>query len=209
MPHLAGLSSVGGTSVTIRVRKDAIRADALARRESVSPMLRQAFVSSLARSGLELVQRIGGASPVVSVFLPIRGEPDTVPLLAALADAGIATCLPATPPRGEPLRFRLWRVGDPLAPGRFATAEPAGDAPEVDPDLLFVPLAAFDARGFRLGYGAGYYDHVLGRLRACKPIHAVGVAFAVQEVGRVPAEPHDQSLDALLTEAGPMTFGSP
>lgn len=146
---------------------------------------------------------------MVSAFLPIRGEPDTLPLLAALAEAGIATCLPATPPRGEPLRFRLWRVGDPLVPGRFGTAEPAGDAPEVDPDVLFVPLAAVDARGFRLGYGAGYYDRVLGRLRACKPIHAVGVAFAVQAVECVPAEPHDQPLDALLTESGLMTFGPP
>ena len=195
--------------MTVRSMKDAIRAGALARRESVSSVMRRSFASSLARSGLEAVWRRGAASPVVSAFLPIRGEPDTVPLLTALAAAGFATCLPATPPRGEPLCFRLWQVGDPLVPGRFGTAEPAGDARVVDPEILFVPLAAFDARGFRLGYGAGYYDGALDRLRTAGPVHAVGVAFAVQEVECVPAEPHDQPLDALLTEAGLITFGLP
>ena len=146
--------------------------------------------------------------PVVSVFLPIRDEPDTRPLLAELAVAGHATALPATPPRGEPLRFRAWRSGEPLAAGRFGTAEPTSAAPLVDPDLLFVPLVAFDRRGFRLGYGAGYYDGALERLRRLKPVLAVGVAFADQEVESVPTEPHDQRLDAVLTEAGLLTFGT-
>ncbi len=186
--------------------KPSLRAAALARRAAVHPDVRAAFAASLCERGLALALGVS-ATPVVSGFLPIRGEPDTLPLLDALSAAGVALALPATPPRGEPLRFRAWRPGQALAPGRFGTAEPPPDAPERDPDLLFVPLAAFDARGGRLGYGAGYYDGALRRLRAARPVLAVGVAFAAQEVAAVPAEPHDERLDAVLTERGLTTFG--
>jgi 5-formyltetrahydrofolate cyclo-ligase len=78
--------------------------------------------------------------------------------------------------------------------------EPRREAPAVDPDLLFVPLLAFDRRGHRIGYGAGHYDRTLKRLRAAGPIHAVGVAYSVCEVAAVPDEPHDEPLDFILTE---------
>ncbi|WP_237477251.1 5-formyltetrahydrofolate cyclo-ligase [Lichenibacterium dinghuense] len=187
------------------VDKTEVRARALACRAAVGPTGRASFARLLAEAGLDLARRRFPSA--VSVFLPIRGEPDTRPLLDALAGAGIRTALPATPPRGEPLRFRAWRPGDPLVPGRFGTAEPAPEAAERDPDLLFVPLAAFDRRGFRLGYGAGFYDGALARLRAVRPVLAVGVAFAAQEVPAVPTEPHDQPLDAVLTERGLTLFG--
>ena len=187
--------------------KHDLRAAVLARRAALGAAERSAFAAVLAECGLALA-RGWAAQPVISVFLPIRDEPDTRPLLAGLAAAGHATALPATPPRGEPLVFRAWRSGEPLAAGRFGTAEPTAGAPLVDPDLLFVPLAAFDRRGFRLGYGAGYYDGALERLRRRKPILAVGVAFATQEVGSVPTEPHDQRLDAVITETGLLTFGT-
>jgi 5-formyltetrahydrofolate cyclo-ligase len=172
----------------------------------LGPEVRAALAARLAADGLAVARN--RRATIVSVFLPIRDEPDTGPLLEALSAAGFATALPATPPRGQPLRFRAWRPGDALAAGRFGTCEPAPDVPDLDPDLLFVPLAAFDARGGRLGYGAGYYDGALRRLRALKPILAVGVAFAAQEVAAVPAEPHDEPLDALLTERGLTIFGA-
>ena len=194
--------------MTMRSLKDAVRAEALGRRAEVGPGTRAAFASALASEGSALARRRSDAGvPTVSAFLPIRDEPDTRPLLTALAEAGCPTALPATPIRGGALRFRLWRIGDPLAAGRFGTSEPFGTAAECRPDLLFVPLAAFDRRGFRLGYGAGYYDGALHRLRMSKLVFAVGVAFAAQEVAAVPTEPHDQRLDAVLTEHGLLTFG--
>lgn len=195
--------------MTIRSAKSATRSDALRRRASVDASLPSAFGAALAVLGPDLARRSANRDrAAVSIFLPIRDEPDTLPLIAALAGSGLRTALPATPPRGEPLRFRAWGLGDATVPGRFGTVEPAPDAPELDPDVLFVPLAAFDRRGYRLGYGAGYYDGALRRLRRLKPIVAVGVAFAVQEVDAVPTEPHDERLDAVVTEHGLVTFGS-
>ena len=192
--------------MTMTLDKASIRAAALSRRASVVPEVRAAFAARLAETGLDIARR-RTPSPVVSAFLPIRGEPDILPLLDALSAAGLRISLPATPPRGTALPFRAWQPGDALVPGRFGTAEPEPTAAVLDPDLLFVPLAAFDRRGFRLGYGAGYYDGALRRLRAAKPVLAVGVAFAVQEVAAVPTEPHDERLDAVLTESGLTIFG--
>ncbi len=190
------------------IAKTTLRALALGRRAQVGDARRAAFADALAGHGLALVRRFAeGRTVAVSAFLPIRGEPDTLPLLAALAEGGVPTALPATPPRGEPLRFRAWRPGDALRPGRFGTLEPPAEAAEVEPEVLFVPLAGFDRQGHRLGYGAGYYDGVLARLRARGRVLAVGVAFADQEVEAVPAEPHDERLDALVTDAGLLTFG--
>jgi len=96
--------------------------------------------------------------------------------------------------------FRAWSFGAPLGSGVWGIREPLPDAPEVLPDVLIVPLAAFDRTGQRIGYGAGYYDLTLFRLRAAKPVIAVGLAFAAQEIARVPATPRDAGLDLVLTE---------
>jgi 5-formyltetrahydrofolate cyclo-ligase len=98
------------------------------------------------------------------------------------------------------LVFRQWKPGDPLVAGKMDIPEPRASAPVLDPDLLFVPLAAFDRAGQRIGYGAGFYDVTLEALRARKPIVAVGVAYAAQEVEAVPREDHDERLDFILTE---------
>ena len=136
----------------------------------------------------------------------MRDEPDTLPLLTALAADGFATALPAVVGRGSPLVLRLWRPGETTRAGAMSIREPLEQAPAVDPDLLFVPLACFDRRGNRIGYGAGYYDRTLARLRALKPIHAVGVAYGVSEIASVPYESHDQSLDAVVTEQETILF---
>ena len=130
---------------------------------------------------------------MVSGFYPIRGEPDVLSLLALLTQEGYDVALPAVKGRGTALDFRLWRPGDPTFLGPMGIPEPSDAAPVVDPDLLFTPLACFDRRGHRVGYGAGYYDRSLARLRAMKTIHAVGVAYGVCEVAAVPYEAHDQS----------------
>jgi 5-formyltetrahydrofolate cyclo-ligase len=184
--------------------KAALRRAALARREAVEPAARAAFSRRLAEEGLRLARL--WRPQIVSVFYPLRGEPDTLPLLTALAADGFATALPVVVGRGSPLTFRRWRPGDQTRGGAMSIHEPLEDAPVVDPDLLFVPLACFDRRGHRIGYGAGYYDRSLAYLRAMKPVHAAGVAYGVCEIAAVPYEGHDQSLDAVVTEQETILF---
>jgi 5-formyltetrahydrofolate cyclo-ligase len=178
--------------------KAVLRREALARRRALPPETRSRLTDRLTREGLRLARL--WAPSVVSAFHPIRDEPDMLALLGALADEGFATALPAVIGRGSHLTFRLWRPGDPTAPGAMGIPEPLGAAPAVEPDLLYVPLACFDRRGHRIGYGAGYYDRSLARLRGMKRVHAVGVAYGVCEVAAAPYEAHDQSLDAIVTE---------
>jgi 5-formyltetrahydrofolate cyclo-ligase len=175
-----------------------LRQGALARRRDLSASVRQGFSARLLEEGRRLARL--WRPRAVSAFYPIRDEPDTLGLLAALAADGFATALPVTGSKGSALTFRLWRPGDPTTPGPMNIPEPIPDAAIVDPDLLFVPLAAFDRRGHRIGYGAGHYDRTLAGLRRQKPIHAVGVAYAACETEAVPNEQHDEALDFILTE---------
>jgi 5-formyltetrahydrofolate cyclo-ligase len=102
--------------------------------------------------------------------------------------------------RGKPLIMRAYAFGQPLTNGVWGIREPKPDAPEVDPDILIVPLAAFDRRGNRIGYGAGYYDMTIAKLRAMKPTVAIGIAYAAQEIAEIPVTPRDARLDLVLTE---------
>jgi 5-formyltetrahydrofolate cyclo-ligase len=187
--------------------KALLRSEALARRGKIEPAARAAFGIRLADEGLRLARV--WRPRIVSVFYPLRDEPDTLVLLAALADAGFATALPVVVDRGSALIFRLWRPGEPTRAGAMSIREPVEDAPIVEPDLLFVPLACFDRRGHRIGYGAGYYDRTLTNLRAMKPVHAIGVGYGICEVAAVPYETHDQTLDALVTEQETILFSEP
>jgi 5-formyltetrahydrofolate cyclo-ligase len=137
------------------------------------------------------------AGAVVSGFWPMGQEIDIRLLLLALHERGHPIVLPETPKRGNPLIFRLWYPGAAMVPERFGTFRPDGEMRA--PDFLLVPLLAFDRRGYRVGYGAGYYDRTLaglpGRFR-------LGVAYAAQELDEVPAGPYDERLDAVVTECG-------
>ena len=137
----------------------------------------------------------------VSGFWPMGEEIDIRPLLAALHARGHPVLLPETPPRGRPLLFRQWRPGAAMIRERFGTFRPDG-APGV-PDIMFVPLLAFDRRGHRLGYGGGYYDRTIAALPRARTI---GCAYAAQEVDAVPAGVHDMTLDAVATERGVIRF---
>jgi 5-formyltetrahydrofolate cyclo-ligase len=137
---------------------------------------------------------------IVSGFMPLKSEISPLPLLRALADAGARLALPVVAGRGKPLVMRAYALGDTLAAGVWGIREPKPDAPEVLPDVVIVPLLAFARGGHRVGYGAGYYDMTLAALRARKTIHAVGIAFAAQEIASVPTTPRDARLDLVLTE---------
>jgi 5-formyltetrahydrofolate cyclo-ligase len=187
--------------------KALLRREALARRAQIEPAARVAFSRRLAKEGLRLARL--WRPPIVSVFHPILDEPDTLPLLTALAGEGFATALPVVVDRGSALVFRLWRPGEPTRGGAMSIREPSDEAPVAEPDLLFVPLACFDRRGHRIGYGAGFYDRTLANLRATKAVHAIGVAYGICEVAAVPYESHDQTLDAIVTERETILFTKP
>ena len=171
---------------------------ALERRAAVPLAAASAMARRLAEVGRALAQ--GAKVDVVSAYAAIGDEIDTRPLLLALATSGFRVALPITGKRGTPLVFRQWTPTTPMVTGRMDIPEPPKDAPHLVPDMLFVPLAAFDRRGHRIGYGAGFYDRSLSALRARKTILAVGVAYAVQEIPAVPHDAYDQALDMIVTE---------
>jgi 5-formyltetrahydrofolate cyclo-ligase len=138
----------------------------------------------------------------VSGFAPLAEEFRLWPLLRRLHAEGVALGLPVIVGKGKPLLFRAWRPGDVTDAGVWGIAQPKVDKPVVEPDILLVPLLAFDAKGWRLGYGGGFYDRTLRTLRARKPIVAVGIAYAEQCVDAVPHLDYDERLDWVLTPSG-------
>jgi 5-formyltetrahydrofolate cyclo-ligase len=139
---------------------------------------------------------------IVSGFTSFRTEIDVIPLLARLAADGWVTALPVVAADGAPLAFRRWIPGEPTVPGRFGIPVPHAASAELLPDVLLVPMLAFDRSGFRLGYGGGFYDRTVEWLRQAKSVIAVGIAYAAQEVAAVPRGRYDQPLDWIVTELG-------
>jgi 5-formyltetrahydrofolate cyclo-ligase len=179
--------------------KQTIRRERLAARDAIPADLRIEKSLAMAEHGARIEFEPG---TVVSGFSPIRSEADIRPLMFAMREKGARLCLPVVKDR-ETIIFRDLVRGAELVDTGFGTAGPGPEAEIIDPQLLLVPLSAFDATGNRIGYGAGHYDRAIARLRdkGMTP-RLIGVAFACQEVEAVPAEPHDVPLDAILTEDG-------
>lgn len=177
-----------------------LRRRALDRRDALDVVLRQMASERVAAYVLDLLATTPPA--IVSGFLPIRSEIDPRPAMTALAARGHRLALPCVTADG--LVFRLWRPGEALRKAGFGLSEPEAAAPAVDPEIMLVPLAAFDRRGHRIGYGAGHYDRAIARLNPTGHPLTMGLAFATQEVEQVPDQPHDQPLDAIVTENGPL-----
>lgn len=184
-----------------------LRTAALARRADLSDAQRAAAARAVALRGLPFPLQPGH---IVAGYAPIRSEIDPVPLMRRLAGQGARLALPVIVSRDEPLLFRQWSMADhgDLKRGPLGILEPPPDAPQLLPDILLVPLAAFDRSGHRIGYGAGHYDRTFAQLRAVKPFIAVGVAFDVQEIAAVPMQPHDVALDYVITETTTIDFRS-
>ena len=160
-------------------------------------------------AGVELIKhwpQTGIRNGCIAGYVPLFSEIDPLPLMQALADAGHGLCLPCTPRKGKPLVFREFRIGDRLRRGAFGTKEPEKTKAEVRPDIVLVPLLAFSRAGARLGYGGGYYDRSLAKLRGEGEIFACALAFAGQEVPILPVDVHDQMLDGVLCETGYKAF---
>lgn len=185
MPDLASLKAAA------RAEAAASRARAHAANPLAGETLAALFPASWIRSGT-----------VVAGYAPFRTEIDPRPLMRRLERLGARLALPVTPASGVdgPLAFRAFDRSRPLAAGRYGIPEPDEDCAACEPDVVLVPLLAFDRLGGRLGYGAGWYDRTLAALRATRVIAAVGLAFSRQEVARAPSGAHDRPLDAVCTE---------
>jgi 5-formyltetrahydrofolate cyclo-ligase len=177
--------------------KAALRTAALALRDALPPADRAAAAETIAARPFPVTIFAG---MIVSGFSPMKTEINPFPLMRKLAGAGASLALPAIAGRGKPLIMRAYAFGNEFARGQWDIREPKSDMPEVLPDVLIVPLACFDRAGHRVGYGAGYYDMTIHRLRAMKRVVAIGIAFAAQEIPRVPATERDERLDLVLTE---------
>ena len=177
--------------------KSIVRKDALMRRDAIPAAERAQAAETIAARGFPLTIK---PSTIVSGFMPLKTEINPLPLMRKLAAAGAQLALPAIAGRGNPLTMRAFKFGDELASGQWGIREPKPDAPESAPDIMLVPLLAFDRRGHRIGYGAGYYDMTIAKVRAMKPLIAAGIAFAAQEIEQVPVTPRDARLDLVLTE---------
>lgn len=188
----------------MRERKAEIRKERLSLRDAIG--IEERLEKSLAIAGFgEAVAFDPGT--VVSGFMPIRSEADIRPLMDFLRRRGARLCVPVVLDR-ETILFRELRPGVPLVDTGFGTRGPGPDAAELDPELLLMPLSAFDGSGNRIGYGAGHYDRAIDKLRkkGLNP-RLIGIAFDCQEVASVPAEPHDVALSAVITESGYRLFG--
>ena len=173
-------------------RKAVLRAEALARRDALE--LDDRLLWDEAIVGHVLALPVFTQGPV-SAYWPMRSEADPPPILEALHERGLLLCL--RPIAGKRMHFRRWAPWEPIVPGGFGTLVPAPEQPEVKPTILIVPLAAYDRRGYRIGYGKGYYDRAITEL---EPTLTIGIAYAAQEIAEVPAEAHDRRLDWVVTQ---------
>jgi len=185
----------------IELKKD-LRTKAIAARAAAFAEHGADASRRLAAHGLDFLKVRPGA--IVSGFAAIRDEINPADLMVWLHAEGFRLALPVMVGKGQSLVMRAWAPGDAMEAAAWGIAEPMADKPEVDPDVVLVPLLAFDVNGFRLGYGGGFYDRTLARLRAKKKVVAVGIAYDEQKVDAVPIESYDQRLDWVLTPLGPI-----
>ena len=182
---------------SVAAQKASLRAEMRARRAGFDPEAGKALTD------LVLARLRIPAGATVAGTWPLPGEIDLRPLIAALHKRGCCVVLPETPALGQALTFRRWEPGCVMRQGRFGTQHPGGS--EALPDILFVPLLAFDRQGRRLGYGGGYYDRTLAKL---PDRLAIGFGYAGQEVDAVPADAFDRALSVIVTEREVVETGS-
>lgn len=176
------------------LRKTGLREAALAHRDALEIDDRLIWDEAITERALALPV-FDAASGPVSAYWPMRSEADPRPILEVLHERGLKLCLPALVARR--MIFRRWAPYEPIVPGGFGTLVPDPAQPEIVPSILIVPLAAFDRRGYRIGYGKGHYDAKLTELGT---VTSIGIAYAAQEIDAVPEEPHDRRLDWIVTE---------
>lgn len=194
-------------SSLILQEKRALRARMKGWRAGLGAEAKVRAAHAIAAQAAELVARTASSrnsTVTVSGFASLPEELNVWPLLRRLHGEGFSLALPIVEGKGLPLVFRAWAPGDAMGKGVWDIPQPMADKPVVEPDILLVPLLAFDRRGWRLGYGGGFYDRTLRGLRSRKAITAAGLAFDEQQVDAVPHLDYDQRLDWVLTPSGPI-----
>jgi 5-formyltetrahydrofolate cyclo-ligase len=180
--------------------KKVLRQEAKERRDAIVDQA--AAAAAITEQVADILALAGAADPVVSAYIAIGSEIDPAPLIVQLSDQDATIALPVMTAKDHPLEFRAWAPGAPLVERMWGIREPGDGCPVVEPDILLVPLLLVDRAGFRLGYGGGFYDRTLAKLRAQGKITAIGVAYEEQRVDAVPHDDYDERLDFLLTPSG-------
>ena len=186
--------------------KQAARSAAILRRDAARAMAAPDAMRRIADHFFRSVPLRPDAA--IAGYVAIGSEADPAEILARASANGHVCGLPRVAQKAAPLAFLQWAPGDALAGGAHGTREPLANMPEVRPDIVLVPLLAFDRRGRRIGYGGGYYDRTLAKLRGNGGVVAVGIAFAAQAVDELPEEEFDARLDWIVTESGARTFAA-
>ena len=176
-------------------------------RKTTQALRRRAAETSGPNAGISLSDHLAArfghlVGQAFSGYMPIGTEIDVLPTIARLEQAGLYATLPVVTATEQPLKFRRWTAGTQLEPGPLRTRHPAAESPEMVPDLLIIPMLAFDSNGYRIGWGGGFYDRTLAKLRVKKEVIAIGAAFAAQQVDKIPRDHHDARLDWIATEKG-------
>ncbi len=184
--------------MTSQTDKQALRTEAKRIRAGATEMHGLQAAEQAAEHGLKLFSSFEKHA-IIGAYWPMADEIDPRFLMLALEQAGYSLALPVVTKADAPLSFRRWGQGDPLVDGSHGTLQPTGDAPEVVPNALIVPLLAYDADCYRLGWGGGFYDRTLA---AHTDIKAFGFAYGAQIVDKLPREGHDWPLQGVITEAG-------
>ena len=197
------------TIPTIETRKDRLRQTMLAARKAVSD---PALDAGIAQHAIALLTELLGdwpqdaPPPVIAGYWPIKGEADPGSIMTALNATGQRVALPVVLSLDVPLVFRQWTPDMVLETGRLNILVPPETAPQLEPDILLVPLVAFDPRGYRLGMGGGFYDRTIAALKASKSIVTIGLAYTAQAVDELPVDQFDQCLDWIITEQEAMSI---
>lgn len=190
-----------GDAEDTKAKKSALRASHKSVRKAAAERYGSGAAAALREHGLSFT---GVPAPAaISAFFPIGDEIDPMPLLDRMRGEGYGVCLPVMVGKGKPLVFRAWKPGDELTTVTWGIREPLATAPVVEPDIVLAALLAFDDRGYRLGYGGGFYDRTIARLKTLKPAVVVGLAFDELRVDAVPHNDYDQKVDWILTPSGP------
>ena len=186
--------------MSLAENKQLLRRTALKKRNEIVSNASSESGDLLAGYIVQLVKTFPKAN-TVSGYLSIGNEIETLPSLNALAVAGYQTCLPVVLEMECPLGFRAWTDGDLLEMGPLKTRHPISDAPDIIPDILLVPLLAYDLRGYRLGWGGGFYDRTLGAYQTeGRPVIAIGIGYDNQKIEQVPSDAFDMVMDWIVTE---------
>ena len=183
----------------ISSKKMTMRAEAIKRRSNISSQRAREASFAIIKFFSVCLGRVT-VDATVGMYWPIRHEIDVRPLMFDLEKRGVKIALPTITAKNKLLEFRRWTTADILVSGVFGTKQPKSDNTVAFPNVLVVPMLAFDTNGFRLGYGGGYYDRTISELRKVFSVMAIGVAFAEQEFSEIPVEEGDQALDVILTD---------